>query len=263
MASSSSLTCNFTISATFPVGVTFQSENGGMNYGGQITISTPANAGPVTTGLWDDDGNVCFTIYDIDAPVSCTVNSGSDPGSWTPYVTVGESGLTCVVSPPEQTGPSTYNYTLTVAQAPAPPPPPPTSGAEADASLGAAPAPQHVATMTLPAGGKAAWTAIMGGGVPVPDEINPGAPIVMAVARFDDGTQVVGGVYKYTDPTQYNVKFMWVFDADGSQYPGWPIDVSDDEDFDQSSYAFALPPGGTVANYLLTIVEAQPQERAQ
>jgi hypothetical protein len=78
----------------------------------------------------------------------------------------------------------------------------------------------------------------------------------MAVARFDDGTQVVGGVYKGENPTDFNVKFMWVFDANGNQYPGWPIDVGDHQDFSGGSYAFSLT-GGDDEDYLLNVVEAQ------
>jgi hypothetical protein len=114
--------------------------------------------------------------------------------------------------------------------------------------------PKHVAAMTLPKGGKEAWTLIMQGQSPVPDQINPGSPIVMAQARFDDGTQVVGGVYKSETPSEFNVIFMWVFDANGKQYPGWPIDVSDHEDFMTASYLFSLD-GGDVADYRLNVVE--------
>lgn len=113
--------------------------------------------------------------------------------------------------------------------------------------------------LILPAGGMEAWTQIMQGGVPVPEQVNPGSPIVMAWTRFDDGTQVAGGVYKSATPADYNVKFMWVLDGNGNQYPGWPIDVSDDEDFLTRSYAFSLTEGGA-EDYLLNIVEQQPQE---
>jgi hypothetical protein len=115
--------------------------------------------------------------------------------------------------------------------------------------------PKHVAVMTLPKGGKQAWTLIMQGNAPVPDQINAGSPVVMAYARFDDGTQVAGGVYKGDDPKDFNVKFMWVFDVAGNQYPGWPIDVSDDEDFLQSGYLFSLN-GSDEGDYLLKIAEA-------
>lgn len=115
--------------------------------------------------------------------------------------------------------------------------------------------PKYTATMTLPKGGKQAWTNIMQGQAPVPDEINTGSPIVMADARFEDGTWVTGGVYKGDDPTDFNVKFMWVFDAKGNQYPGWPIDVGDDQDFLQTGYAFSLTED-VDDEYLLNVVEA-------
>ena len=112
-----SLTCNFTLSSKLNLGVSFDSTVNGGNYGGQITISTPATASPVTTQLWDNDGNVSFTIYSTDAPISCAINSGSNPGSWIPYIEVGqESGLTCIVSTPQQTGENSYDIVLTVEQ---------------------------------------------------------------------------------------------------------------------------------------------------
>ena len=78
----------------------------------------------------------------------------------------------------------------------------------------------------------------------------------MAAARFEDGTWVAGGVYKGGDPTDFNVKFMWVFDSKGNQYPGWPIDVSDDQDFLQTGYSFSLTED-VDDEYLLNVVEAQ------
>ncbi|MDB5672423.1 MAG: hypothetical protein JWO25_3382 [Alphaproteobacteria bacterium] len=111
------------------------------------------------------------------------------------------------------------------------------------------------ARLVLPAGGMEAWTQIMQGAAPVPDEINPGSPIVMAWTRFDDGTQVGGGVCKSDTSTDYNVKFMWVLDSNGGQYPGWPIDVGDDQDFLTASYAFSLTPDGE-ESHVLEVVEA-------
>ncbi len=116
--------------------------------------------------------------------------------------------------------------------------------------------PKYTANMILPKGGKQAWTLIMQGQAPVPDQINTGSPVVMASARFEDGTWVAGGVYKGEDPTDFNVKFMWVFDANGNQYSGWPIDVSDNEDFLQTGYSFSLNEG-VDGEYLLKIVEAE------
>jgi hypothetical protein len=120
--------------------------------------------------------------------------------------------------------------------------------------------PKQTTTMILPKGGMQAWTDIMQGPPPAaPVEMNNGAPIVMAYTQFDDGTQVAGGVYKWDVPEApegpQNVKFMWVFDANGTQYPGWPIDVSDDEDFFNTQYTFSLVEGGET--YTLNIVEAQ------
>ncbi len=116
--------------------------------------------------------------------------------------------------------------------------------------------PKYTATMTLPKGGKQAWTQLMQGQAAVPDQIYTGSPIVMAQAQFKNGTRVAGGVYKGDTPTDYNVKFMWVFDTKGNQYPGWPIDVSDDEDFLQNRYYFSLTEG--VDNeYELSVTEAK------
>jgi hypothetical protein len=241
MTSSSSPTCNFTLQSALDLGVSFQSSYGGANWGGQITIFAPTGSGPVTTGLWDSDGNLFFTIYlSSDPSVSCTINSAADPVSSAPLVSVGsEAGLSCAIGGPVKNPDGSYNFTLSVSE----------SG-----GLAKAPGPRYVATMVLPHGGMKAWTEIMQGQAPVPNEINPGSPVVMAWARFDDGTQVAGGVYKWEAPSEYNVKFMWVLDASGNQYAGWPIDVSDDEDFYSTGYSFSLIPGGE-ADYLLNIVE--------
>jgi hypothetical protein len=116
--------------------------------------------------------------------------------------------------------------------------------------------PKYSANMVLPKGGKQAWTDIMQGSAPVPDELPVNDPIVMAYAQFKDGTRVAGGVSKSDTPTDYNIKFMWVFDANGKHYPGWPIDVSDDEDFLQRAYSFSLTEGAD-EEYLLNLVEAK------
>lgn len=252
---SDSLTCNFTIKTSLDVGVSFQSdEANAANWGGEITIFTPCSVQPVTTSLWDSDGDVFFTIYNVANPsLSCMIDSGANPMTWAPYVNVcQQAGLTCAISAPQPAGEGVFNYTLTVGLAGAA-----VSKPQETAATAAPPAPQHVARMILPAGGKEAWTEIMQGVVPVAGEINTGSPIVMAWARFDDGTRVAGGVYKSDTPTDYNVKFMWVFDRNGNQYPGWPIDVSDDEDFLTKAYAFALGADGEEKTYLLKIVEKQ------
>ena len=118
------------------------------------------------------------------------------------------------------------------------------------------PQPKYTATMTLPKGGKQAWTNIMQGDTPVPEEINTGSPIVMATATFEDGTWVAGGVLKSQTPNDYNIIFMWVFDNRGNQYPGWPIDLGDAEDFFISAISFSLP-GGAEDEYLLKVVDAE------
>jgi hypothetical protein len=118
MAINSTLICNFTLSSPLDLNVSFVSNDGGASYGGQITIFTPVTAGPVTTGLWDNDGNVFFTLYLTENPeINCVVNSGSRSGSWDPYIVVArESGLTCQISDPQQVSENEYNYTLTVTQ---------------------------------------------------------------------------------------------------------------------------------------------------
>jgi hypothetical protein len=120
----------------------------------------------------------------------------------------------------------------------------------------APPSALQTARMVLPSGGMNAWTQIMQGATPVSSEINTGSPIVMAWARFKDGTQVAGGVCKSDTPTDYNLKFMWVLDANGNLYPGWPIDVSDDEDFLGKAYSFSLTPDSE-GTHLLKIVESR------
>lgn len=98
---------------------------GSDNYGGQITIPTTVlHTSPVTTGLWDSDGNVFFTIYNADAPSqSCAINSGSNPGSFDPYVVVAQSaGLACEISAPEPVGEGIYNFNLSVSVSPSPTP---------------------------------------------------------------------------------------------------------------------------------------------
>lgn len=72
--------------------------------------------------------------------------------------------------------------------------------------------PKFTATMTLPKNGKQDWSNIMYGETTVPSDMDAGSPIVMASAIFEDGTSVLGGVLKSNDPTDYNIKFMWVFD---------------------------------------------------
>ena len=117
--------------------------------------------------------------------------------------------------------------------------------------------PQYTAVMTLPKGGMQAWTDIMQGTTPVPDKIFTGSPVVMAISTaYADGTWVAGGVLKSESPGEYNYKVMWAFDKNGNQYPLWPIDVSDNEDFFTSGLYFSLEVDGEEEEYLLNIVEA-------
>ncbi len=118
------------------------------------------------------------------------------------------------------------------------------------------PKPKHTATMVIPKGAKKVWTSYMYGDKPVPEEVTAGTPIVMATARFDDGNWVVGGVCKSEDTSEYNNWiFFWVFDKHDRQYPGWPIDVGDVEDFDLNGITFLLNDDEDDV-YLLNIVEA-------
>jgi hypothetical protein len=112
------LTCNFTLQGeSLSLSTAFQSDNGGMNWGGAITIQTPASAGPIVTGLWDSDGNVFFTIYlsnkGLTGP-NCVINSGANPVSYVPDIQVwSQNGLECqIISNGEQDG--EYNYTLDI-----------------------------------------------------------------------------------------------------------------------------------------------------
>ncbi|HEX8620542.1 MAG TPA: hypothetical protein VF718_01085 [Allosphingosinicella sp.] len=114
MASQSQLTCNFTITSPLNVAIVFQSDLDG-NFGGTFTGGT-GTGGPVSTSLWDSDGNVFFTLVDSESPdLACIINSGANPSTWAPFVEVGtEAGLTCNLSGPVQAGPDTYDYTLEV-----------------------------------------------------------------------------------------------------------------------------------------------------
>ena len=105
-----SLTCNFTLSgvnlSSDDLGVSFESDDGGDNWGGVITIFSPATQAPVVTGLWDSDGDVSFTIYRISTngsqPATCTIRSGSISGTFEPHIEVSaEAGLQCTIT---QTG---------------------------------------------------------------------------------------------------------------------------------------------------------------
>ncbi len=118
-----------------------------------------------------------------------------------------------------------------------------------------------VATMTLPVGAKEAWTGLMRGSASVAGSIEQNTPIVQAHAVFSDGTQVIGGVLKSDTPAEYNIKFMWVFNAKGERHPGWPIDVGDHEDFKHAGYVFSLTEG-VDEEYSLDVVEASEVKAA-
>ena len=115
------LICQFTLETkdpTLTIGVAYQSDDHGGNYGGWILAPTSFGPDPVITGLWDSDGNVYFTLYQNDnlSGPNVVINSGSIPGSFEPYITAqGFLGLSCQI---EETGkdPSTntYNYKLVV-----------------------------------------------------------------------------------------------------------------------------------------------------
>ncbi|MBP1639488.1 MAG: hypothetical protein H6Q17_1071 [Bacteroidetes bacterium] len=114
---------------------------------------------------------------------------------------------------------------------------------------------KFTATMLLPANGKQYWTDLMQGKAPVAEEITVDSPIVMASALYTDGTFVIAGVLKSDAPTDYNIVFAWVYDKDGNKYPGWPIDLSDNEDFFINTISFSTNDSGE-DDYLLVIKEA-------
>jgi hypothetical protein len=122
---------------------------------------------------------------------------------------------------------------------------------------------QLSATMVIPKGGKQAWSNISYGETPVAKDINEGSPLVMATAYFEDGTWVAGGVYKGSSLTDYNFIFMWVFDHQGNQYPAYPIDVIEKEDFFFKGIHFSLRVHGKDRKYFLNVVEADSKEATE
>ena len=105
--------------------------------------------------------------------------------------------------------------------------------------------PKYTATMHLPQGGIQTWNDYLEGNLPIPKNIHKYSPVAMAYVAFEDGTQVMGGVLKFTDDVNDErpcCMFFWVFDKDGKQYADWPIDISDAEEF-SSSYGFTLHEG--------------------
>lgn len=111
------------------------------------------------------------------------------------------------------------------------------------------------AILWLPTGGKDYWSTIMSGEAKFPHAHYESDIIVAAYARFDDGTQVIGGVRK-SNSDDFNIKFFHVMDAAGIVYPNWPIDCSDHEDFRGSGFVFNLNNDESV-EYHLAIKERE------
>ncbi|NER96710.1 MAG: hypothetical protein F6J86_23170 [Symploca sp. SIO1B1] len=88
------------------LGVSFESEDGGITYGGwfkgfsPIGISLTPGLAPITTGFYDSDGDIVFKIYTGDSSAEsskyCVVRSQIDLNTDEPDPSVTrESGLTC------------------------------------------------------------------------------------------------------------------------------------------------------------------------
>jgi len=73
----------------------------------------------------------------------------------------------------------------------------------------------------------------------IPTEMEINSPIMASTAVFPNGNYVIGGVLK-SGNADLNTIFMWVFNKNGTQYPGWVIDVSDYEDFDLNGMDFEV-----------------------
>lgn len=110
------------------------------------------------------------------------------------------------------------------------------------------------ATMYIGSKGEKTYTGLMQGDLNklIPKNIDLGSPIIASIAVFPDGNYVIGGILK-SGEEKYNIIFMWVFNSDGKQYDGWPIDVSDMEDFDSTGFTFKL--GNDNCDYTLHIAE--------
>jgi hypothetical protein len=115
---------------------------------------------------------------------------------------------------------------------------------------------RYTATLRLPKGGKQAWTDIMQANVKISDNAYENQPLVMATAKFKNGIMVASGVLKSDSPAEFNIKFCYTFDAQGTliDSPYQPIDVSDHEDFMHNGYIFNLNDDESV-EYMLTIKE--------
>lgn len=92
----------------------------------------------------------------------------------------------------------------------------------------------------------------MQGETPVSKYVTLFQPIVLVTAKFDNGMTVVGGVLKSAEPEEYNIKFMWVYGADGQFLTS--VDVSDHEDFRFNGYVFNLNDDETI-EYTVEIKE--------
>ncbi len=114
-------------------------------------------------------------------------------------------------------------------------------------------------TLLLPKDGMEKWTKIMeGNATDLSSDVLPSDPIVMAIATFEDGFWVAGGVSKSEEPEAYNIKFMHVYTPDGQQIP-YRIDPSDHEDFRHESYVFYLNDEEVGDEYVVEIKERKKE----
>lgn len=109
------------------------------------------------------------------------------------------------------------------------------------------------ATMTIPKDGKNIWTNLMQNGSKLVQGISEGEFITSSIARFGDGTFVVGGIAQGPE-NEYNYPIFMVFDANYNRVGGWPIDSSDWEDFQVSSISYSID-DNIEDQYLLEIHE--------
>jgi len=108
------------------LGVRFDSNESNTTYGGSLLVNGPVSVAPIVVGIWDGDGDVFFTLYDLqdgavgESVSSLVIDAGAGGVPATPYVKVfSHSGLACDVV---QTGgdpvTNALKYTLTVSVAP-------------------------------------------------------------------------------------------------------------------------------------------------
>jgi hypothetical protein len=112
---------------------------------------------------------------------------------------------------------------------------------------------KHSATIHLPKGGRRYWTDVFRGTAPPDPSMAPGQVLVFASATFGDGTRAA--LWIESGPGGANSFGARVYDAKGAAYPGWPIDLSDAEDFEMKRISFDLREGAEDGEYLLEIVE--------